>query len=284
MTWYEVSVGTSEARSSLDATAGEAWRIAVDLVTEHPKVVAAVLREYANLIDPYVPDGLPADLGRSVAEEVRRLNDVIDSQRDDIAAFEHEVKVARDEAWAARDEAAVAAIRRDEAQRALRAAGVTGGKAPGGPPSATQSAELPQVYTLVPSEPQRGSQDVEDTDGDPNVTIASRVADIVDAARAWARGREMAEAMPRAQAIIDAVTALRGSYSVINANVIFASYRDKGWRAGVRWAAAEADAQARAHDASVVDYTDHLRLCADNWHRPTLIGRDQAPDEYLKED
>lgn len=49
-----------------------------------------------------------------------------------------------------------------------------------------------------------------------------------------------------------------------------------GYTAGVRWAAAEADEQARGHcnlTGDMLDITDHLRLCAADPGRETAVGR-----------
>lgn len=58
------------------------------------------------------------------------------------------------------------------------------------------------------------------------------------------------------------------------------SAEDAGWRAGVRWAAAEADAQAvqTRTVADIIDITDHLRLCASLPARDTLVERWEAPE------
>lgn len=51
-----------------------------------------------------------------------------------------------------------------------------------------------------------------------------------------------------------------------------------GWVAGVRWAAAEADAQAAGREpVYILDITDHLRACADDPERGSVVPRSEAP-------
>lgn len=48
----------------------------------------------------------------------------------------------------------------------------------------------------------------------------------------------------------------------------------RGWAGGVRWAAAEADAQAANREpVYILDITDHLRAAADNPNRKTAVPR-----------
>jgi hypothetical protein len=56
----------------------------------------------------------------------------------------------------------------------------------------------------------------------------------------------------------------------------------RAWIDGVRWAAAEADAQAAGREpVAMADVTDHLRACADNPERRSAVPRDQAPTKYM---
>ena len=54
-----------------------------------------------------------------------------------------------------------------------------------------------------------------------------------------------------------------------------------GWVDGVRWAAAEADAQASWREpVYILDITDHLRACAATPNRGSAVPRDAAPADY----
>lgn len=56
---------------------------------------------------------------------------------------------------------------------------------------------------------------------------------------------------------------------------------DRAWTDGVRWAAAEADAQAAGREpVYILDITDHLRLCTTDPNRKTAVDRSEAPAEY----
>jgi hypothetical protein len=71
------------------------------------------------------------------------------------------------------------------------------------------------------------------------------------------------------------------------AGAVHLSVTDKSrdaWSDGVRWAAAEADAQAAGREPVVmVDVTDHLRACADNPERHSVVPRDQAPTKHIND-
>lgn len=55
----------------------------------------------------------------------------------------------------------------------------------------------------------------------------------------------------------------------------------EGWVNGVRWAAAEADAQASWREpVYILDISDHLRACASNPARRSAVPRDSAPDDF----
>lgn len=107
---------------------------------------------------------------------------------------------------------------------------------------------------------------------------------VVEAARAW-EARIKSDPNNWADdedfALIKAVDAL-SEYATLRPDILYAT-RQAGWRDGVRWAAAEADAMAAQWEADhrkiyVADTTNHLRVCADDPDRPTLVGRDQAPE------
>jgi hypothetical protein len=54
----------------------------------------------------------------------------------------------------------------------------------------------------------------------------------------------------------------------------------QAWLAGVRWAAAEADAQVEGREpACILDITDHLRACANGPGRSSVVARTEAPAE-----
>jgi hypothetical protein len=55
----------------------------------------------------------------------------------------------------------------------------------------------------------------------------------------------------------------------------------RAWIDGVRWAAAEADAQASGRFVHMPDVTDHLRACADSPERRSAVPREQAPTKYM---
>ena len=56
---------------------------------------------------------------------------------------------------------------------------------------------------------------------------------------------------------------------------------DRAWIDGVRWAAAEADAQAAGREpVYILDITDHIRSCATDPDRKTAVDRSEAPAEY----
>jgi hypothetical protein len=58
-----------------------------------------------------------------------------------------------------------------------------------------------------------------------------------------------------------------------------ALHQHPAWLAGVRWAAAEADAQAAWREpVYILDVTDHLRACADQPDRASAIDRAAAPE------
>lgn len=53
---------------------------------------------------------------------------------------------------------------------------------------------------------------------------------------------------------------------------------ESSWAEGVRWAAAEADAQASGREpVYILDITDHLRACADDPQRRSAVKREAAP-------
>ena len=61
-----------------------------------------------------------------------------------------------------------------------------------------------------------------------------------------------------------------------------AVHEHPAWRAGVRWAAAEIDAQVAGHGYRwSIDHTDHLRACADDPQRRTAVPRTEAPAEHV---
>jgi hypothetical protein len=146
--------------------------------------------------------------------------------------------------------------------------------------SATESAEPVRVDGEGPPEPQNGSQGDENTDSKPYATIGLRVLRVIDAARAWRdENLSTVERIAANDELRAAVSGLSGAYQRIDTHVVLAASREKGWRAGVRWAAAEADAQARAHGLAntMIDFTDHLRLCASDPDRPAVVDRNRAP-------
>jgi hypothetical protein len=70
------------------------------------------------------------------------------------------------------------------------------------------------------------------------------------------------------------------------AGAVHLSVTDKSreaWIDGVRWAAAEADAQASGRFVHMPDVTDHLRACADNPERRSAVPRDQAPVKHIND-
>jgi hypothetical protein len=146
--------------------------------------------------------------------------------------------------------------------------------------SATESAEQVRVDGEGPPEPRNGSQGDENTDSKPYATIGLRVLRVIDAARAWRdENLSTVERIAANDELRAAVSGLSGAYQRIDTHVVLAASREKGWRAGVRWAAAEADAQARAHGLAntMIDFTDHLRLCASDPDRPAVVDRNRAP-------
>jgi hypothetical protein len=144
-----------------------------------------------------------------------------------------------------------------------------GQETPSGPLSATESAQnAPEALTDAPGPQNR-----------PEAVLA-----VVTAARAWARSdnfdRGRYERNQGLRVAVEALEAGNPSEGGIIAAVLTAA-RDAGWAAGVRWAAAEADAQASGHynlSGDMIDITDHLRLCADDLRRDTLVPRDQPPE------
>jgi hypothetical protein len=138
---------------------------------------------------------------------------------------------------------------------------------PASPPSAPQDVQEPAAGDVgTPDAPGR----------------AQAVLRIVEAARAWRGtvacdvrgGPGVSDSMAD---LIDALDAL-GDYATLSPDILRESYLI-GWARGVRWAADEADAQSQAswerfHDnADMRDVTDHLRVCADDPKRDTLVPR-----------
>lgn len=148
-----------------------------------------------------------------------------------------------------------------------------GQETPSGPLSATESAQnAPEALTEAPGPQNR-----------PEAVLA-----VVTAARAWARSdnfdRGRYERNQGLRVAVEALEAGNPSEGGIIAAVLTAA-RDAGWAAGVRWAAAEADAQVASHGPAwagtapyVGDITDHLRLCASNPDRATAVARDRRGD------
>ena len=127
------------------------------------------------------------------------------------------------------------------------------------------------------------------TDAPANVSPGGEaVLAVVEAARAWRAGIRLTvdEAGPNSAVLMRAVDALDAPLDTGRAPITYwgilqvaeEGARRGGWLAGVRWAAAEADAQSAWRDpVYILDVTDHLRACADNPNRKTVIKRDQAP-------
>lgn len=119
-----------------------------------------------------------------------------------------------------------------------------------------------------------------DTPGAQNGSQA--VLRVIKAARAWAAPVAYRDEPGGSLAgdLLLALDALDGGYGTLQVSVLLDAARRDGWADGVRWAAAEVDAQAAARDDLadwVSDYTGHLRLCADDPERGTAVDRSEAP-------
>jgi hypothetical protein len=63
------------------------------------------------------------------------------------------------------------------------------------------------------------------------------------------------------------------------------AHEHPAWAAGVRWAAAELDAQAEGRETlPMIDHTDHLRICAGDPERHSRVPRDQAPTKHVHDE
>jgi hypothetical protein len=259
-----------------------------------PQAVAQVLRTLADHLAPVPagprvlqPEGLLGDTAAAAklrqqlaarGADVERLTQMLAARNADVERIANRL-AARD----ADHERLTRVIdeRNAEIGRLLHLArGRAVENAPAAHLSATESAEQVRVDGEGPPEPQNGSQGEENTDGKPYATIGLRVLRVIDAARAWRdENLSTVERIAANDELRAAVSGLSGAYQRIDTHVVLAASREKGWRAGVRWAAAEADAQARAHGLAntMIDFTDHLRLCASDPDRPAVVDRNRAP-------
>lgn len=63
------------------------------------------------------------------------------------------------------------------------------------------------------------------------------------------------------------------------------AHEHPAWVAGVRWAAAELDAQAEGRETlAMIDHSDHLRACAANPQRRSAVPRTEAPNKYVHDE
>jgi hypothetical protein len=226
----------------------------------------------------------------------------LDRARDRVARLRKKLKRARAEAQAAREEVEhqreTAQAARDARDRlvALHAEAVRHVAEA----RDQRAAALEHVKTLTarlaetaPETALRSTESAEQASGGdvdaPEAPGGSQaVLRVVEAARTWRehfRDRR-GPFLPQTRALFEAVDAL--GTDKINDMPVFDLFHaggfQDGWEAGVRWAAAEADAQGarwidgRATVGDLLDITDHLRACAGDPERGTLVERHEAPE------